>query len=122
MFFAPAVRRDSSLSQFAPDLGFERFMGGMLRGFDGFGIEEDDKAWTVSMDVPGVAREHLNVSVSGKRLLVETTGEAKRRYKLVYELPGDVDVESTEARLVDGVLTLRLGKAETASRREITIG
>lgn len=121
MFFAPAIRRDSSLSPILPDLGFERFMGDMLRGFDGFGMEEDDNAWTLSLDVPGVAKEHLNVSVSGNRVLVETTGDAKRQYKLWYELPGQVDSEQTEAHLADGVLTLRVGKAEAKSRRQITI-
>ena len=121
MFFAPAIRRDAALSPIGSDLGFERFMGDMLRGFEGFGIEEDDKSWTLSLDVPGVAKEHLNVSVSGNRVLVQTAGDAKRQYKFAYELSGDVDADATEAHLADGVLTLRLGKAEAKSRREITI-
>jgi HSP20 family molecular chaperone IbpA len=121
MFFAPAIRGDSSLSTFVPDRGFDRFMGNMLRGFGGFGVEDDDKAWILSLDVPGVPKEHLNVSVSGNRVLVETAGDAKRQYKLAYELPGDVDVDATEAQLADGVLTLRLAKAEVKRRRQITI-
>lgn len=121
MFFAPAIRRDASLSPVGSDLGFERFMDHMLRGFDGLGLEEDDKSWNLSLDVPGVPKEHLEVSLSGNRVLVQTTGEAKRQYKLAYELPGEVDVEATEAHLADGVLTLRLGKAEAKSRRQITI-
>lgn len=123
MFFAPAIHRDSSLAPIVPDLGFERFMGDALRGFGGLGMgmEEDDKSWTLSLDVPGVAREQLNVSVTGHTVRVETAGEAPRRYKFVYELPGEVDVDQTEARLADGVLTLRLGKAEAKSRRQITI-
>ena len=121
MFFAPAIRSDASLSAVGSDSGFERFMGDMLRGFDGIGIEEDDKSWTLSLDVPGVAKEHLDVSVSGNRVLVQTTGDARRKYKLAYQLPGDVDVEATEARLADGVLTLRVGKAEAKSRRQITV-
>ena len=56
MFFAPAIRGDSSLSTFVPDRGFDWLMGSMLRGFEGFGIEEDGKAWTVSLDVPGSRR------------------------------------------------------------------
>ena len=121
MFFAPAVRRDAALSPISSDLGFERFMGDMLKGFEGIGVEEDDKSWTLSLDVPGVAKEHLDVSVSGNRVLVQTSGDAKRQYKLAYELSGEVDVDATEARLADGVLTLRLGKAEAKSRRQITI-
>lgn len=121
MFFAPAIRRDSPLAPLAADLGFERFMGDTLRGFGGVGLEEDDKSWTLSLDVPGVAKEHLNVSVTGNSVRVETAGEAQRQYTFMYELPGAVDAEVTEATLVNGVLTLRLGKAEVKSRRQIEI-
>jgi len=121
MFFAPAIRRDSSFAPILPDLGFERFMGDTLRGLGGIAMQEDDKSWTVSLDVPGVAKEHLNVSVIGNTVRVETGGEAPRQYKFAYELPSEVDADQTEAHLADGVLTLRLGKAEAKSRRQITI-
>jgi HSP20 family molecular chaperone IbpA len=121
MFFAPAIRGDASLFPAGPDAGFERFMEHMLKGFDGFGLEEDDKSWTLSLDVPGVAKEHLAVSLTGNRVLVQSTGDARRQYKLAYELPADVDADATEAHLADGVLTLRLGKAEAKSWRQITI-
>ena len=121
MFFAPAIHRDSTFAPIVPDLGFERFMGDTLRGFAGLGMEEDDKSWTVSLDVPGVAKEHLNVSVIGNTVRVETTGDARRQYKFAYELPGEVDAEQTQAQLADGVLTLRLGKAEAKTRRQIAI-
>lgn len=121
MFFAPAIRRDSSLAPLGPDLGFERFMGDTLRAFGGVGLEEDDKSWTLSLDVPGVAKEQLAVSVVGNTVRVETTGEAQRQYRFAYELPADVDADATEASLANGVLTLRLGKAEVKSRRQIAI-
>lgn len=120
MFFAPAVRRDASLSPIVSDLGFERFMGGLLGGLGG-AVDEDDKSWTLSLDVPGVAKEHLDVSVSGNRVLVQTSGDARRQYRFVYEAAGEVDADDTEAHLADGVLTLRLGKAEAKTRRQIAI-
>lgn len=121
MFFAPALRRDSSLAPVAPDLGFERFMGDTLRAFGGVGLDEDDRSWTLSLDVPGVAKDHLNVSVVGETVRVETTSDAQRRYRFAYQLPGQVDADATEASLANGVLTLRLGKAEVKSRRQIPI-
>lgn len=121
MFFAPAIRRDSSLAPLASDVGFERFMGDMLRGFDGVGLHEDDDSWTLSLDVPGVAKEQLSVSVVGDTVRVETTGESQRHYRFVYQLPSAVDADETQATLENGVLNLRLGKAEVKSRRQITI-
>ena len=120
MFFAPAIRRDASPSPNVSDLGFDRFMGDLLGGLDGV-VNEDDKSWTLSLDVPGVAKGHLDVSVSGNRVLVQTTGDAKRQHKFAYELAGEIDADATEAQLADGVLTLRLGKAEAKTRRQITI-
>ncbi len=121
MFFAPAIRRDSSLAPIARDLPFDRFMGDTLRGFWGLGLDEDDKSWTLSLDVPGVAKEHLNVSVDGTTVLIETTRDAGRQYRMAYELPGEADPDQAEARLQDGVLTLRLGKADVRNRRRIAI-
>ena len=121
MFFAPAIRGDSLFTPILPDPGFERFMGDTLRGVGGLGMEEDDKAWTVSMDLPGVPREQLSVSIAGRGVRVETTGDAKREYKAAYELPGEIDVDASEARLENGVLSLRLAKAELKSRRQITV-
>ena len=121
MFFAPAIRRDSSLAPLASDLGFERFMGDTLRGFGGISLEEDDKFWTLCLDVPGVAKEHLNVSVLGNSVRVETADGAQRQYKFFYELPAAVNADATEATLANGVLTLRVGKADVKNRRQIAI-
>jgi len=41
---------------------------------------------------------------------------APRSYKAAYELPLDIDVASSEARLENGVLTLKLAKVVPASR------
>ena len=96
-------------------------MGDTLRPLGGVGLEEDDKSWTLSLDVPGVAKEHLSVSILGNGVRVESTGDAQRQYKFFYELPAEIDPDATQASLAHGVLTLRLGKAEVKSRRQIAI-
>ena len=121
MFFAPALRRDTAFAPILPDAGFERFMGDTMRGLGAFGIEEDDKAWTLTLDMPGVAKEHVNVSVAGSSVRVETTGDAKRQYKVAYELPGPIDADATQAHLENGVLSLSIGKAEARARRQIVV-
>jgi HSP20 family molecular chaperone IbpA len=47
---------------------------------------------------------------------IESKAEAKRQFKAAYELPQDIDVSSSEAKLENGVLTLKLGKQVPASR------
>lgn len=124
MFFAPALRNGSAAATRpgALENGFDRFIAdafGMGRGFQD--IKEDDKIWTVTLDVPGVTREQLSVEVEGSTLRVETTPEATRRYQAMYELPREVDPEACEAKLQDGVLTLRLAKAQSATARRIEV-
>jgi HSP20 family molecular chaperone IbpA len=125
MFFAPALRSNAVMTpnRTGSDFGLERFMrdtfGGMLPAFHD--VEEDDQSWTVQIDVPGVPREQLRVQISGTTLEVETDKECKRQLRAVYELPADIDAERTEARLQDGVLTLKLAKAASAVARRIEV-
>jgi HSP20 family molecular chaperone IbpA len=127
MFFAPAIRNNSSTA--VPGLGlmdgaFERFMQGAFGGLQQpwQGMEEDEKSWTISMDLPGVGREQVSVSVEGKLVRIETSQDARRQFKALYELPQEINAEGSEAKLENGVLTLRLAKVEpVASGRQIEV-
>jgi HSP20 family protein len=125
MFFAPALKSNAMMAptQGNSDLGFERFMrdtfGSLMPGFHD--MEEDDKSWTLHIDVPGVPREQLRVQIAGDTLEVETDKDCKRQLRMSWQLPAEIDAERTEARLQDGVLTLRLAKAESAVARRIEV-
>jgi len=80
------------------------------------GIEQDDKQWTLSLDVPGVSREELNIGIEGTVVRIEPRADAKRQYKAAYELPQEIDVTASAARLENGVLTLTLAKQVPISR------
>ena len=67
-------------------------------------------AWTLSLDLPGVAREQLTVDVDGPVVRLQTVADAPRAFKAAYELPADIDADATSAKLENGVLTLTLGK------------
>ncbi len=122
MFFAPVVRTPA-LHSF--DRSFQRFVQDNFFAAPaaaGFLLKEDDKAWTVSLDLPGVAREDLKIQVEGAIVRIETRPEAARAYEAAYELPQEIDVEATQARLENGVLTLTLAKPAPVSRaREIPL-
>jgi len=110
MFFAPAVRSRA----FAPrafDRDFERFVNDAFLGARRtLNVEQDDKSWTLSLDVPGLAREDLSIGIEGAVVRIESRPEAKRQLKASYELPLEIDAAASEARLENGVLTLKLGK------------
>ena len=118
MFFAPIVRtRAVSPAYRTFDRSFERFVNdafGSARS--GLNVEQDDKAWTVTLDMPGVAREDLNIGIEGSVVRIETKAEARRQFKAAYELPQDIDAAASQARLEDGVLTLTLVKKVPVSK------
>lgn len=112
MFFAPVVRTRATLPSYRSfDRSFERFFSSL-----GFDVKEDDKAWTLSLDLPGIAREDLNITIEGAVVRLETKAEAKRQYKAAYELPEEIDVDATSAKLENGVLVLALAKKQPVDK------
>jgi len=125
MFFAPVVRTRAMSPAFRSfDRSFERFVNDAFfanapRGFD---VQEDDKAWTVTLDLPGVTREDLAITIEGCIVRIETRAQAKRAFKAAYELPQDIDADASAAKLENGVLTLTLAKkAPVSNARQIEI-
>ncbi|MDB5870829.1 MAG: small heat shock protein-like protein [Ramlibacter sp.] len=114
MFFAPVVRTRAASPSFRSfDRSFERFVNDAFftgTTTPGFKVEQDDKAWTVTLDLPGVAREDLSINIEGAIVRIETKAEAKRQFKAAYELPQDIDTEASGAKLENGVLALTLTK------------
>lgn len=118
MLFAPLLRTCAVAPGFRSfDRSFERFVNdAFLRNVaPGFEAKEDEKAWTVTLDLPGVAKDDLSVQIEGTVVRIETRAEAKRRFKSAYELPQDIDAQASAAKLENGVLTLTLAKQAPAS-------
>jgi HSP20 family protein len=80
--------------------------------------EETAAAYMIRAEMPGMRRQDINVEVDGNQLRItgevreETRGNAlrERRGKFAYRttLPADTDPENVEAKLNDGILSLRL--------------
>jgi HSP20 family protein len=97
-------------------------------------IEETDDAWIVEAEVPGVDRDDVNVEVRDNELEIsgeikehERKGILRRRTRRVGQfdfrvtVPGAIDAEQMDARLEDGVLTIRIPKPEQARPRRIQV-
>lgn len=124
MFFAPAPRTRAYVPAARSfDRSFERFLNeSFATPFSGVKVEQNDDAWTVSLDMPGVTREQLTIDVDGAVVRVQTVKEAARQYQAAYELPAEIDAEATSAKLENGVLTLTLGKKKpVVTSRQIEV-
>jgi HSP20 family protein len=125
MFFAPVVRTRAYAPAFRSfDRSFERFVNDAFfsNANPGFNVEQDDKAWTVTLDLPGVAKDELSINIEGTIVRIETSKEAKRPFKAAYELPQDIDADASAAKLENGVLTLTLAKKVPVSNaRQIEV-
>lgn len=123
MFFAPVVRTRAAFPAFRSfDRSFERFVNEAFDTSHGLKVEQDDKAWTVSLDLPGVGREDLAIAIEGNVVRIETKAQAERQFKAAYELPQNIAADNSAAKLENGVLTLTLAKDVPASKvRQIEI-
>ncbi len=100
-------------------------------------IDETDSHYLVSFDLPGVSRDSIKIECRDHQLVVsgERSGETRRaeegsitreRYSgsfmRSFQLPTAVKAEQVQANLTDGVLRIAIPKAESAQRKQISIG
>lgn len=119
MFFATTAPARHFRPAFAPtDRALQRFMAEALQPARqrAASVTQDEKSFTLTFDVPGVAKDQLGIDIEGSIVRIETREGAPRHYKAAYELPQDIDVTSSEAKLDNGVLTLKLGKLVPVSK------
>ena len=100
-------------------------------------VSEDDNAYRVKAEMPGVKKEDIEVQVDGnqvslsaevKREKEEKKGEnvvhSERFYGKQYRsftLGQNIDRAKTQAKFADGVLELTLPKAQAAASDKITV-
>ena len=95
-------------------------------------VSEAEGAWTVRADLPGVAPEEVEVSVTGNVLTIrgekkresESPGRSERSYgkfTRTLEFPTDLDGGKVEARSKNGVLTVTLPKAEASKPKTVAV-
>lgn len=100
-------------------------------------VAETEGAYMITLDMPGLKKEELNIEVTGRQLTI--SGERKReedvthgsthRIERVYgkffrtfELPEGTTAENIEADYENGVLKLAVPKAEKSKSIKVRIG
>ena len=98
-------------------------------------IFEDAGGITLLADMPGVAKERLDIKLDGDNLSVEGSVELDApaemralwaevnvpRFRRTFTLSRELDAGRIEANLKDGVLTLRVPKLAHAQPRRIEV-
>jgi HSP20 family protein len=95
-------------------------------------VTEGEGAWTVRAEVPGVAPEDVEVTVTGNVLTIrgekkresEAAGRSERRYGRfvrTLEFGTDLDAGKVEAKSRNGVLTVTLPKAESSKPKSVAV-
>lgn len=79
-------------------------------------VEDGDKAYSLQLDVPGLAREQLDIGIEGDVVRIASKADAARKVKAAYRFPVEIDASASTAKLENGVLTLTLGKKMPESK------
>jgi HSP20 family protein len=131
MFFAPSVfarnsfpshRLNGHLSSYRPNLWSDSFFSD---AFDSTAVSQrvhvdsDETSITLTLDVPGLSKEQLTIGIEGRVVRIASKDDAPRSFKAAYKVASEIDASKSEAKLENGVLTLKLGKVAPASRETV---
>ena len=99
-------------------------------------VTEDDKAFHVSIELPGLDEKDVSVSLADRVLTISGEKKAEKEekeksayrrerafgsFRRVLEIPAEVDAERIEAKFKKGVLSIELPKTKEAQRKATKI-
>lgn len=99
-------------------------------------LEETENDFVVTADLPGLTKDDVKISIANNSVLISgEVGEekdvqeknyylkerARGRFSRGFTLPTRIDSDKAEAKFKNGVLELRLPKAEESKPKEISI-
>ena len=125
----------------------DRLLGGLLapaseqgwprvdRNQPAVNLFEEGDTLVAELEVPGLKRDQLDISVVGGELSIQLQRPDIRQEEVTYHrqerpvgtftrvlrLPADVDADHVGAELHDGILTISMPKAESAKPRKIEV-
>ena len=142
MFLVPLNRDSRQFSRLLDDT-LERFVGAAApdapdaRRSPSLDVTETEQSYTARMEVPGVSKDDIQISVEGRQVSVQAqsqpTQEKKDGERIIYRersassyarsftLPVELDQSGAIAKLDQGVLTLTLPKRHAATAARIAV-
>ncbi|MFN3571576.1 MAG: Hsp20/alpha crystallin family protein [Polaromonas sp.] len=120
MFYSLATRPASRFQRHSPALinngALDKFLDDTLASLSGARanpaatVEDGEKAYSLQLDVPGLAKEQLEIGIEGDVVRISSKAEAPRSVKAAWRFPLEIDTAASAAKLENGVLTLTLAK------------
>jgi HSP20 family protein len=115
--------------------GFAQTLNPRAHGFPAMNIWEDANCLFAEAEVPGLSMKDIEVTVEGDSLTVKGHRETLDAREYTYHrrergtgefcrtlrLPVEINADQVEATLSDGVLKIKLPKAEAAKARKIKV-
>jgi HSP20 family protein len=100
-------------------------------------ISENDKAYTVHADLPGVKKDDIQISIDGDQVSISAETKSEKEVKdgervlrteryagkfyRAFALDSSIDEAAANAKYADGVLELTLPKKAAATAKRVTI-
>jgi HSP20 family protein len=132
----PTWNIDRFLEGFFNDTPFGEFGEATRAAFPSWNVSENERSFRVEAELPGFARENLEIQVTGNELRLSGSRESNsvedktkvvRRerftghFSRTLRVNVPVDADKVEAVFKDGVLTVTLPKSEAALPRKIRV-
>ena len=106
------------------------------RAYPAVNISEDKDRYIVRAELPGIKSEDIELHVKDRDLTI--SGERKKpsegdnaryhrkerdygRFSRVIGLPGDIDADSVQAKMANGLLVVEISKSEASKPKRITV-
>jgi len=104
--------------------------------FPSINLTEDASNYYVRAEFPGMRSEDFDIQAVGKSLTISgerkitSEGENVKYYRREREagkfsraimLPGEIDISKIEAKMINGLLTITIPKAEAAKPKQIAV-
>lgn len=143
MFLVPVNRNLSDLSRSLDRFFDDNFFGDSRDGTaatlrsPALDVSETETAYTVKLDMPGVAKDAVKVNIDGRRVSIDAEqrkDEEKKdgerviyrertvnRYSRTFTLPQEISQSDSSASLDHGVLTLKLAKRGASTASQLTV-
>lgn len=119
MFFAATAQPRVHAPAFAAvDRSVQRFIHQTLASSNrsGCAYSQDETHYQLELDLPGIPKEQLAISIEDNQVRIQSKEGAARQYRVAYEFAQEIDASRSQASMEHGVLTLKLAKLVPVSK------